>query len=366
MKKFAMFLPQFHEIPENNKWWGTGFTEWTKVKAAVPLYKQHIQPLIPLNHYFYNLLDRRTVEWQTDLMKQFKIDGFVYYHYYFCGKKLLEQPAENLLKWKDIHQPFFFCWANHTWYRSWNNSKEPLIVQTYGQEADWERHFNYLLPFFQDERYEKKGNKPVFMVFCPDFKEKAAIFNFFNQKCMENGFDGIYLIETYLHKDHRRKTMQRFQSELCSQTELIYIHEPSVSTLTYNTSLKNIPVKAVRKFKKFLSGYEKRIGILPYNGNKLYDHMLHSKLEGENFAHGIFFEWDNTPRHFLRGYVITPPKKEKFFEYMNFIQDDEYVFINAWNEWAEGMILEPTEQNGYKYLEWLKEWTDTHENKEQL
>ena len=108
MKKFAFYLPQFHEVEENDKWWGKGFTEWVNVKKAQPLYKGHVQPKVPENQNYYNLLDKSTVEWQTELMKNYNVDGLIYYHYYFTGKKLLEKPAENLLKWKEINQPFFW------------------------------------------------------------------------------------------------------------------------------------------------------------------------------------------------------------------------------------------------------------------
>lgn len=114
MRLFAFNLPQFHSIPENDEWWGKGFTEWVNVKNAKPLYKGHVQPVHPLNGNYHNLLDKSTMEWQTELLKQYGLTGMIYYHYYFCGKLLLEKPVENLLGWKDIDQPFFFCWANHT------------------------------------------------------------------------------------------------------------------------------------------------------------------------------------------------------------------------------------------------------------
>ncbi|MCI9378085.1 MAG: polysaccharide biosynthesis protein [Eubacterium sp.] len=365
MKRFALFLPQYHEIIENNRWWGKGFTEWTNVKNAKPLFHGHCQPQKPLNGNYYNLLNKSTVEWQTNLMQKYGLNGFAYYHYYFCGKKILEKPAENLLRWKEIRQPFFFCWANHTWYRSWNNSKEVLMEQTYGTKTDWKQHILYLLPFFKDDRYEKKNNKPVFMLFQTDFKEKKEMIAFFDLQCKRNGFDGIYLIETYFG-DYNEKSILNFRQNLCDQTELIYIREPSAALNTYQLQAGHRLETMLRKVQKKVAEYGGRMGIRPYNGNQLYDCMIDFKANIPGIANGVFFEWDNTPRHSLRGYIITPPKKEKFFEYMDQIKDDEYVFINAWNEWAEGMVLEPTEQNGYKYLEWIKEWTDTHENKEQL
>ena len=200
MKKFAFFLPQFHEIEENNLWWGKGFTEWTNVKKAKPFYKGHALEK-PLNNNYYNLLEKATVEWQTELMKKYCVDGLIYYHYWFEGKMLMEKPAENLLNWKDIDQRFFFCWANHTFSRGGHRSREILIEQTYGDKEDWKKHFEYLLPFFKDERYQKENNKPLFMIFISDFAEKEKMFKYFDQKCKENGFDGICLIESY-HGDN--------------------------------------------------------------------------------------------------------------------------------------------------------------------
>ena len=208
MKVFAFFLPQFHTIPENDEWWGEGFTEWVRVKEAKPLFRGHIQPLHPLNDRYYNLLDKGTIEWQTSLLKNYHVDGMIYYHYYFNGKLLLEKPAENLLRWKDIEQPFFFCWANHPWRKTWEGSTELLMPMEYGGEEDWERHFQYLLPFFKDERYEKDNNKPLFMLFITDFPEKHEMIQDFDKRCMDEGFAGIAIIESYDGKVDASKLLQ--------------------------------------------------------------------------------------------------------------------------------------------------------------
>ena len=123
MKKFAYYLPQFHEIEENNRWWGKGFTEWVNVKKAQPLFKGHKQPIIPLNKNYYNLENPNILVWQANLAKKYGVDGFIFYNYYFCGKKLLEKPAKILLKNNNIPMKFFFCWANHSWFRSWEGSE---------------------------------------------------------------------------------------------------------------------------------------------------------------------------------------------------------------------------------------------------
>lgn len=351
MKKYAIYLPQFHEIQENNEWWGKGFTEWTNVRNAKPLFKGHVQPKHPENNNYYDLLEKSVVEWQTNLLNEYKIDGLVYYHYYFNGKMLLEKPAENLLKWKDISQHFFFCWANHSWIRSWNGTQSMLMEQTYGSIEDWEKHFQYLLPFFQDERYEKRNNKPMFMLFKSSFIEKEGMFCYFDKRCKEEGFDGIYLIESF----HGDVPFNKFADELSSVTSLTYFREPAVTQSSYHAE-HGLYERVLYKVGKEL----RRRNLLkkPYiiQGNDLMKWKIMHELLGNNIGHGIWFEWDNTPRHKQRGYVITPYEKEQFVKYMDLIKNDEYLFINAWNEWAEGMMLEPTKENGCKYLKWIKEW----------
>ena len=355
MKKFAFFLPQFHTIPENDEWWGQGFTEWTNVKKAQKLYRGHRQPKVPLNNNYYNLLDKKTVTWQTELMHEYKVDGLIYYHYYFKGKMLLEKPAENLLQWKDIDQPFFFCWANHSWNRSWRGSREVLLEQTYGTESDWEKHFQYLLPFFQDARYEKKDNKPLFMIFNTDFAEYKELIKYFDKRCIENGFNGLYTIETYWPTTTWEKALQQMGTE----NGALFFREPDFSKpISYNREQKNIFLRLRNKIRAYCKNKGVKSCVPKYNGNKVYDVMIDWQPDSNRIIRGLFFEWDNTPRHEERGYIITAPSKKQIFRYLDSIKNDEYVFINAWNEWAEGMILEPTEENGYKYLEWIKEWTD--------
>lgn len=355
MKKYAFFLPQFHEIRENNEWWGEGFTEWVNVKKATPLYENHLQPKKPLDENYYDLLEKDTVLWQTELMKKYKIDGLIYYHYYFEGRMLLEKPAENLLKWKEIPQNFFFCWANHTWNRSWNGTKEVLLEQTYGDEDAWEEHFQYLLPFFLDQRYEKRNNEPVFMIFDSNFSQKKDMFEYFNKRCLENGFSGICLIETYIHKNEF-VDIGVLREKKTSQTEFLFYREPTMVRYDRKYQRVELVIRCIDKVKKIVGKAINKPFVKTYSGNELYELMIQDYVSQKDVLHGVFFEWDNTPRHKERGYIITPVDKVLFDQYMTILKEEEYVFINAWNEWAEGMMLEPTEENGYKYLEWLKEW----------
>lgn len=343
-KLFAFFLPQFHCIPENDEWWGKGFTEWTNVKNAKPLFWRHRQPIHPINQRYYNLLDKKTVLWQTNLMKEYGLSGFIYYHYYFCGKLLLEKPAENLLKWQEIQQPFFFCWANHSWRRTWEGKSEILREQTYGVKEDWEKHFQYLLPFFKDSRYEKKENRPLFMIFKPDFDEKEEMMVYFDQRCKENGFNGICVIETCWEYADASSVGRAFEKD-----GYRFYREPNISYKAYHRN-RNLCQRAITKLRRIYSGME----IL--DGNFLFSFMKKACLKDKRDIPGLFFAWDNTSRHKKRGYIITPIRKKTFLAYMDQYKDKDYIFFNAWNEWCEGMILEPSEEYGYKYLSWIREW----------
>ena len=219
-----------------------------------------------------------------------------------------------MLKNIDININFFFCWANHSWYRSWEGSKELLLEQTYGKEKEWEEHFNYLLPFFKDKRYQKSGNKPIFMVFKSDFEEKKLMFEYFNKKCIENGFDGICIIETReMHKLNKIK-----ENEKSEYTEFIHLSEPGSALAEYKSNIINIPHRVINKIKKILNNYNVKT-IIKYDGNKLFKLMCKNYSYNKNVIRGLFFEWDNTPRHSYRGYIITPVTKNRFFEYMNLI-----------------------------------------------
>ena len=353
MRKFAIYLPQFHEIEDNNRWWGKGFTEWTSVRAAKPLYRGHLQPIHPLNDDYYDLSDPSTVEHQIELAKKYGVDGFIYYHYYFEGKLIMEKPVESFLNNKKLHHSFFFCWANHTWYKGDGDHREVLIRQTYGTKDDWENHFQYLLPFFRDARYEKKNGKPLFMIYVHSFEHKKEMLSYFDQRCRDEGFNGIYIIETYTG-DASEKDIKAFSDSIAKQSELIYFREPNVAMRKYfkDRPLTRLFFKVMRNAKINLNDKY----VLKVDGSTLFGYMstkMVLSIEDLPVSHGLYYSWDNTPRHGKKGYVISYPSKSEFDNYMSLIGDEEYLFINAWNEWAEGMIMEPTVEYGFRNLEWL-------------
>ncbi len=351
MKVLAINLPQFHEIEENNEWWGKGFTEWTNIKKE----NKFSDKLRPYNDNYYDMLDKQTLEWQCDLATQYGIDGFCYYHYWFEGKKLLEKPVENLLKWKDIKQNFCFYWANHSWKRSWQGKSEILVEQTYGDETSWREHFDYLLPFFQDERYIKIDNKPIFIIFDPVFDEKDSIIEFFNKMAIENGFDGVFFVETI-------NILSKIQ-KVSNKADAIYVREPSYSENQYIYDKKHIAERAINKVFRVINNKIKiKQLVTTYNGNKLRKNAekAYDMLPPNNkYIYGGYTMWDNTYRHNERGYKITKPTAKMFQKHFAYIlqkneENTGITIINAWNEWCEGMILEPDADNGYFFLELIK------------
>lgn len=355
MKIFAFYLPQYHTIPENDAWWGEGFTEWTNVKKAKPLRLYHHQPRIPYNQNYYNLLDKNTLIWQSELMKQYKIDGLCFYHYWFSGRKILEKPSELLLKNPEIQLPFFFSWANEPWTRSWDGlNQDILLEQKYGEYQDWVDHFNYLLPFFKDERYIKHNGYPIFVLY------RSASFDLCEEwiKCWrelarQNNLGDIHFVTslTSFETDHRNLD---FDAKL--------YFEPMNTTTHYMHGYKRTKVEKMRK-KAFntvnrICGYSKKIQSFDYN--LVWDKIL-SKPLNKNIYAGAFIDWDNTARKGIKGSIANnanPINFKKHFRilYKNAIASNTpYIFINAWNEWAEGTYLEPDIKYEYAYLEVIKD-----------
>lgn len=205
-KVIPFYLPQFHTIPENDEWWGKGFTEWTNVKSAKAYRKDQSQPRIPLNNNYYDLSKIETLKWQANLARKYGIYGFCFYHYWFNGKLLLEKPSQNLLANKDIELRFCFSWANEPWARTWDGkNREVLMPQEYGGENEWKKHFEYLLPFFKDNRYIRVNGKPMFLIYKSASIAKCEDMMLYWQKLAKDaGLTGIHFVETLKNGSQRR------------------------------------------------------------------------------------------------------------------------------------------------------------------
>jgi len=193
MKIIAFYLPQFHNIPENDEWWGDGFTEWTNVKGAKPIYRGQQQPKVPLNKNYYNLLDDNVKIWQARLAKKYGIYGFCYYHYWFNGKMLLQKPMEQMLKNSCVDIPFCICWANEPWTKAWvAEDRKVLIPQKYGERKEWKEHFEYLVPFFKDQRYIRIDDKPVIIIYRPKVISCVReMMQYWKELAVESGLNGL-------------------------------------------------------------------------------------------------------------------------------------------------------------------------------
>ena len=349
MKIFAHYLPQFHRVPENDEWWGEGFTDWVSARSGKPLFEGHYQPRVPLNNNYYDLLEKDTMCWQADLMKKYGIDGVCVYHYWFKdGKRILEKPAENLLEWQDIDMPFCFYWANATWARSWSNikginvwvdscdnekdqnQKSILLEQTYGTKKDWEEHFQYLLPFFKDTRYICIKKKPLFLLYQSlDISCLQEMLAYWKKRAKEEGLGGLYVVGG------------NAASRVTEEMDAFMIHEPT-------NSMDKLSV----------NNFDNEVCCLDYKD--IWEKILESKDNGRKTYYCGLTGFDDTPRRGKKGHVIVNSSPELFEKYLMMLlaksetEGKEMVFLNAWNEWGEGMYLEPDEKFEMEYLDAVK------------
>lgn len=352
---FCYYLPQFHKVKENDEWWGEGFTEWVHVKKAKPLFDNHYQPVVPLEDNYYDLENKETVIWQTNLMKKYGVDGMAYYHYWFNGDLLLEKPAENLLKWKDIDQKFIFVWANHSWYKNDNGHKIILKEQTYGDESDWKRHYRYLVEFFKDDRYIKVNNCPALEIYKPfDIYNYKEMLEYWDSLAKEDGFSGIYVINNISKISEKTKDLPG---------DAVVFRQPDIAMSEYRNK---------HFIRRIIHGVAKKIGIksvekIRYNNYSEIERNIENKMIDNTNISSCFCVacgWDNTPRHKYLGKVLSqfdPIIFEKnlyaLYE-LSVRKHSVFLFINAWNEWAEGMMMEPTEKYEYQLLEKVKKVVD--------
>jgi len=364
MRTIAFYLPQFHETLENNKWWGEGFTEWTNVKKAKPLFEGHYQPRVPLNNNYYNLLDDDVKKWQIDIAKKYGIYGFCIYHYWFNGKLLLEKPIEQYLNNKDLNFPFCLCWANEEWTNGWISSKtEVLMRQDYTDKSDWEKHFQYFLPFFLDSRYIYEDGNPLLVIYYPSIIDNLEeMIKYWKKRACENGLSGLTILyqkAQYHFETNLKKEI--FDGGIEFQPGYTNLKQKSNLTRQFETIVFNVLSWLKKNLNLYLRLKEPRsVWTLDYSNT--WDKIISNKPDNKNMYPGAFVDWDNTPRKGIRGSVYTGASPEKFEKYFsNLIKQakniykKDTIFIFAWNEWGEGGYLEPDEKYKYGYLEAIRD-----------
>ncbi len=365
MKIIAYYLPQFHDIPENDEMWGKGFTEWVNVKQAKPLFEGHNQPRIPKGGNYYNLLSNDIKKWQISLAKTYGIYGFCMYHYWFGGKLLLEKPVEQYLEDKSLDFPFCICWANENWTNAWkSDNNKVLIEQHYGGKEEWKAHFEYLSPFFQDKRYIKVDGKPLFLLYRPELISTLnEMLDYWQELAYKDGLGRIAFAyqktdkaELYRKDDSRFDYNIEYQPGFAGKWLEKKTHR-LLRRLKQNGCLMLDKIFKTSRFStiRFESQLEKR------DYMKYWEKILEHKPEDEKCVPGAFVDWDNTPRRGMRGSIFQNVCPELFYNYMKkqiIHTREQYhkdmMFIFAWNEWGEGGYLEPDEYNGMKMLQALK------------
>ena len=367
MKIIPVYLPQFHPIPENDAWWGEGFTEWTNVKKAKPLFDGHYQPRVPLNENYYDLTSLDTLKWQAELAKKYGIYGFCIYHYWFNGHLLLEKPMEMLLKHPEIDLKYCISWANHDWTDGWKSGEgreHILIGHDFDDEGDWVAHFNYMLPFFKDPRYITENNKPFMVIYIPNIIRKLEkMLETWTKLARKSGFSGL----TYIYQSamscfdpswdkHLFDYGLQFQPGFLDWKErsstnawrwrLIKWLRPLKRKLSLNTSLRK--VSKIVSVRSYDDAWEKILALAPEDKQPTIP--------------TAFVDWDNTPRKGNDGSVFREATPEKFNKYLKRliirakkVYNTDKIFIFAWNEWAEGGYLEPDEKFKFGYLEAIRD-----------
>lgn len=351
----AFYLPQFHPIPENDEWWGRGFTEWTNVVRAKPLFKGHDQPHFPADLGFYDLRLPEARKAQAEMAGAYGVEGFCYWHYWFAGRRLLERPFNEVLDSGEPNFPFCLGWANESWTGVWNNEPSRMLIeQTYPGEADDRAHFNFLLKAFSDPRYIKVDGKPLLFIYKPlKLPNAKHRLNRWRQWAVESGLKGLYILGNN-------------QLDFNDPASL-GLDGAVITTLGVVTTSN----KMLNLAKWFYWGVSKKINI---GGPRTIDYSeaikhLIPDLSKYNFpAYPCAYpNWDHTPRSGRKGLVLTGSSPSLFHKHMldalesikNRDNEHRIIFVKSWNEWAEGNYLEPDTKWGKGYLEALSKALDT-------
>lgn len=337
VRPLAFYLPQFHPIPENDQWWGKGFTEWTNTAKAQPLFEGHYQPHIPADLGFYDLRVPETRAAQADLARRYGIEGFCYYHYWFGGgRRLLERPFDEVLASGAPDFPFCLCWANHSWTGHWQGGADGLLIeQTYPGEDDDRAHFAWLLRAFRDPRYVTVEGRPLFLVFdLADLPDPAGLCRLWRRLADEAGLPGLYLLAVRHNVSERDPHPAGFDGAVDMRLPL---------------------------------GSYDYVEVL--HDTRVVDHREAAKLELAPQQAGVTHypcvgpSWDNTPRMGRRGLVYAHSSPELFRDTVSRAverlsdrpPEQQLLFLKAWNEWAEGNHLEPDLRYGHAWLEALRD-----------
>jgi hypothetical protein len=361
----AYYLPQFHPIPENDLWWEKGFTEWTNVTRAKPLFRDHYQPQLPSELGFYDLRIPEAREAQAALAREYGIEGFCYWHYWFAGDRLLERPFQEVLESGKPDFPFCLGWANENWNGllfAGGDEKKLLKEQTYPGRPDHKRHFDYLLKAFRDHRYIRVDGKPLIVIYRPlKMPDVLPMLNYWRELAVEAGLGDIYVIATLDYheikwdaKGHGFDAVTVFP-----MGKIITAGQPCLWTTKLKNFLRDRKPRRIHHYvdQKY-PGLER-----VYNYEEIRPFLLCNNKFDVPYHPMILPNWDTTPRYQRKAIILHNSTPEAFREHLRDVlqqtasqpQKEKIIFVKSWNEWAEGNYMEPDQRFGRAYLEVLKE-----------
>jgi lipopolysaccharide biosynthesis protein len=351
----ALYLPQFHPVPENDEWWGKGFTEWTNTAKARPLFRGHYQPHIPADLGFYDLRLPETREAQAAMARLYGIEGFCYYHYWFGGRQILERPFNEVLRSGAPDFPFCLCWANQTWSGIWHGAPNRILIeQTYPGRVDHEAHFQTLFPAFADRRHIRIEGKPIFLIYDPhNLPDPVETLNFWRTMAVKAGLGGLHIVG-----QSSSATWNWTADGFDARVDHPVLGRPWIS-----------PCQPVRWVRNKLEIWRDRVDARRGLPRKLAYRSLSDRqiLMDDRFYPCLIHAWDNTPRSGRNGVVVKDATPELFRQTLDStIQvlkqrppDKRLLFLKSWNEWAEGNHLEPDQQFGTGFLEAIRDAIST-------
>lgn len=361
IKAIALYLPQFHPIPENDEWWGKGFTEWTNVTKAKPLFPGHWQPRLPADLGYYDLRVAESRAAQAALAKQYGVYGFCYWHYWFAGKRVIERPFAEVVGSGEPDFPFCLSWANQTWSGTWHglSSNKVLIEQTYPGEEDYTNHFYALLDAFRDKRYISINGKKIFFVFRPnELPDPSAFIDCWQKLAVKEGIGTMHFVGMHMEPDWEYRQFG-FDAIVEMGPRLHELAKPGLLDKIVHRMSGETLTEKIRRRKNTPRVYAYQKYVDAYPQHQLAEHEYPM----------IYPSWDNTPRSKSNGWLFEKSTPELFGKLCqkafqltkNKPTGEKIVMLKSWNEWAEGNYLEPDQVFGAQYLQQFKKALDTYQ-----
>lgn len=355
----AFYLPQFHPIPENDEWWGKGFTEWTNVAKATPLFRGHNQPRIPADLGFYDLRVPEVREEQARMAKAAGVEGFCYWHYWFSGKRLLDRPFNEVLQSGNPDFPFCVAWANESWSGVWHGNPDKILIkQNYPGIEDYKKHFYTLLSAFHDERYIRVNGHPLFYVYKPlEIPDVEVFMDCWRELAVRNGLKDFHFVGPSFDEDQAQRILNLGFNGVHTHWQKRFMLKRHFMKTGWN------------KVTDMLLGSRFKMPVWDYN--ELITMLSNELDQRADYYPNILSGWDNSPRSGKRGNIYINYNPDSFRMHVKDVvektvnkeAETNLVFLQSWNEWAEGNYVEPDLKYGWGYLNVLKHFFGTYGEK---